>query len=335
MKKAFTFLPLLIFISGKTQTLTQVFNEPKAGDFEYILTADTSAYKTGIPAGPGNNITWDLQLLKTPPASETVSYLDSATVPSASLYPGCKYVMNRPLYFGYFGSDKVNGRTELLGISTSTLSLHFTDPAVILEYPVSFGSMSSDFTSGNFDAGIASGFCAGISQTIADGKGTLKLPAGRTYNDVLRVKTVLQLTLTAGIIPVGNVQQTLIMFYEASNKFPMLSLSYTKLQVMGSPANIITEHTINALKPLGIDEISKDNFEGVILYPNPADEFINVNIPATKSRVLNVEIYDTNGHLIAAEYAGKIDVRRLENGVYTTRIKLADGSIFMRKFLKF
>jgi hypothetical protein len=332
MKKA-ALISILFFASAHAQTLTQIFYEPKPGDFEYVFTADTSAYTSGIPAVAGDNLTWDLQLLKISPASETVRYLDSAAVAGSTLYPGCDFVMDRPLYYSYFKSDKTNGRTELLGLSSNTLTLHFNDPAVIIEYPAIYGDVASDLVSGEFDAGFLTGFCAGTSKTSVDGRGTLKLPGGRTYNDVLRVKAILQLTLTAGVLPVGNIEQTVIMFYHSSNKFAMLSLSYTKIQVIGSPASTTSEYTINALKPTGLSDNAPGYFSSLNIFPNPASDVLKIQIPGSL-RLEEIKIFDTNGRCVAASDAADIDIKKLESGLYIVRVKLSDGSILTGKFHK-
>ena len=67
---------------------------------------------------------------------------------------------------------------------------------------------------------------------------------------------------------------------------------------------------------------------GVVIYPNPVTDVLNINISAAGKLKTNAGIYDANGSLVQriliSNYQQQINVQRLAKGVYT--IRFADGS---------
>ena len=78
------------------------------------------------------------------------------------------------------------------------------------------------------------------------------------------------------------------------------------------------------------------------IYPNPADDFLNVSYSLNESSVVTFEILDLLGSTIgspiistkqqAGENVENVDLSDLPNGTYFLRIKTVDGSI-VKKFI--
>jgi len=85
------------------------------------------------------------------------------------------------------------------------------------------------------------------------------------------------------------------------------------------------EDTIFSYNPLVINEISPKNGSGIQIYPNPAENILNIYTANIQNKELEISIYDVNGRvLLSSKFLGNkatIDVSPLESGIYFIRIK--------------
>lgn len=96
---------------------------------------------------------------------------------------------------------------------------------------------------------------------------------------------------------------------------------------------IVTNTTINAFRPYttGIDEIGIE--DGVVIYPNPANEFIHLNFTSISKNV-SVKMYDATGKMVknmehVKSGENTINVSELESGLYL--INVTDGTTSITK----
>ena len=99
-----------------------------------------------------------------------------------------------------------------------------------------------------------------------------------------------------------------------------------------NPRNIVVTQDsafVAHFKPAdGIE--NAEQFEAVLVYPNPASTTICVNV----DEVVMMEIFDVNGRkVISKENSNKIDISQLADAVYTLRITLPQGEV-IRKIVK-
>ncbi|MEO6903150.1 MAG: T9SS type A sorting domain-containing protein [Bacteroidia bacterium] len=99
-------------------------------------------------------------------------------------------------------------------------------------------------------------------------------------------------------------------------------------------APVITNQTINTItKPLGIKEISKENFD---MYPNPSHSELNIGL----NNISSINVYDLQGRLMKKELvtAGttlkKLNIEELVNGLYLIELEKMDGTRVVKKFIK-
>ena len=72
------------------------------------------------------------------------------------------------------------------------------------------------------------------------------------------------------------------------------------------------------------------DFSGIIVYPNPAKEVLNI------STTLNIEVslYDMSGKKLRSKVTDKqIDLRNLPQGIYFLQINY-EGKIYNKKIIK-
>lgn len=335
MKKILLAIFILSGVFTKSQTLTQTANEPKVGDVDIEYLMDTTAFTSGLPISvTGSNCVWDFSGL----SSYTVltnNYLSPTAVPSASAYAGCSLVQESGLSYTFLKSVATpSAQTELIGLTLPLGSVNFTNTAIAARYPISYSYSLTDNVSGSFSSTITNGSCSGNITTKADGLGTLNLPQGQNYTNVLRVKTFLSLSLVAGFIPIATVKQTIYSYYHISNKFPVLNINYTAMQITGSSSPTISASVQgNSAMLLALQKLNQVNENAVSIYPNPAKSTLvianNSMLKIDKIKVFNM----LNQLVLESPQVESLNVSALCSGNYFMLIETEKGSVYKR-FIK-
>jgi hypothetical protein len=338
MKKVYIALFSLFIFSLESQTLSQSFTEPKVGDVNSFFRFDTSGYTTGMPlnvTGPGTM--WDFSKLQTASGPYSLAYASPSAVAGASNYPTATVVQNDPALTVYLKSTATpTTQTEILGMVLPAIGLTttFTNSAIAAIYPVSMGSTLSDNLSGSFSSQQGSGTCSGKSTYTADGTGTLTLANGLVFKNVIRMKSILTVTATIGF-PVGNLKITTYDYYDATQQFPVLSLSYSSLVLVGGTPTITGGATGNSKASVGIpdNQINSVAFE---VFPNPATHhlFVSGGKIMTEGKI---EITNAMGQMVKSLQTEpgvnqSVDVADLPPGFYTVTYS-SSGSRGVRKFM--
>ncbi|MCS3869816.1 aminopeptidase YwaD [Chryseobacterium ginsenosidimutans] len=101
---------------------------------------------------------------------------------------------------------------------------------------------------------------------------------------------------------------------------------------VGKAAVGALQHFAVATTVLGTNETATNALESIKIYPNPAKDFLNIDLPK-EVKNFNIEITDMNGRLILnKENETKINVSSLVNGAYLCTIK-ANDKIAVRKVI--
>ncbi|MGO4709773.1 M28 family peptidase [Chryseobacterium sp. 2TAF14] len=96
---------------------------------------------------------------------------------------------------------------------------------------------------------------------------------------------------------------------------------------VGKAAVGALQHFAVASSVLGTDEIAQNKLESVKIYPNPAKDILNVEIPAEIKNFV-FEIKDMNGRLISAHENEKtINVSKLSSGIYLCTVKSENETV--------
>ncbi|MBL7932278.1 MAG: T9SS type A sorting domain-containing protein [Bacteroidia bacterium] len=326
MKRLFIFTALFASILSHSQTLTQAANEPAAGDQDRLYYIDTAAFSNGLPNSVnGNSAVWNFTNLQALSPADTTFYVAPSSVPSSTDYPGCTVVQHGFLDIFIKSTTTPTTQTEILGVRSGTFNLTFTNTAIAAKYPISFGSGSTDNIAGTYTALGFNGPCSGAITTTADGFGTLNLPDGLSYNNVLRVKSVQTVTLTQLSFPIATIVQTIYNYYHNSQKYPLLSVNYQFIATAtGSNMNMsyVTGSTGAFVTGLKENLLNQDK---ISFYPNPANQFyVHLNIPVSLSEKLVVSFYDLTGKKVLSqeiESGSGLDhpilIKYLARGMYT------------------
>jgi hypothetical protein len=339
MKKFLSLLLILFSFTGFSQTLTQSFNEPVIGDNQPQYDIDTSAYSAGMPiAVTGSTAVWNFTSLVAHTPSFATSYVSPATVSNSANYPGCTVVSVSYMLTTFLKSvnSGTTQQTEILGLSSNTLNVTFTNSAIAAKFPMSYGSSSTDNMAGTFSGFSQNGTCNGNITTTADGLGTLNLPGGISLTNVLRVKSVQNLSMLLSGFPVGSAKQTIYNYYHSSQKFPIISINYTYLSIIGqnpstsSFVNGSVSHFTAVATGISENAISNDD---VMIYPNPAGQNVYFDIKKSANPIA-IKVYNQIGaEIYSAAYSDHLDISGFKGGMYVIEIK-TDKGFLIKKIIK-
>lgn len=77
---------------------------------------------------------------------------------------------------------------------------------------------------------------------------------------------------------------------------------------------------------VGTEEISTEGLEKIIMFPNPATDFLYID---SKNEILNIQVINAAGQLVYSENTNllkaKLDVNTLETGMYIVHVKTING----------
>jgi len=346
MKKIYTLLFALISITGvlKAQySLTAAANEPIVGDSERRKGFDSTA---ALINSTGSNQLWNFTSLtsNTVPAV-TSTYTTPSSVPgytASSTFNTSTIARTDGTVSSFFKSTPT--QFEFMGtVPASSLSLSFTNTAISAIWPVTSSYSNSDPFAGSIKVVViipSTGPFSGTQNVNASGTGTLQLPNGITLNNCLQLTSNLNGTGSVNILTVTatmTMSTTNYDYYHSSQKFPVLSVSYSKttfkLGATSTPTVTNTAAiTVNNDVFSGINEYTLDNT--LSIYPNPANGIFHVMFTNEKNEKLSLEIINNLGQNIKTIELGNdndintaVDVSTLQTGVYYVKTTLGKNSV--------
>ena len=100
-----------------------------------------------------------------------------------------------------------------------------------------------------------------------------------------------------------------------------------------NPSSNQNLHVLEGSTLLAVNQVKNDTFS---VYPNPANDFINVKLNNPAMVISQAGIYDLSGKLILnSNFANQmIDVKALATGSYLLVLKDAEGNSFSQKIIK-
>jgi hypothetical protein len=203
----------------------------------------------------------------------------------------------------------------LLGGYTPSLTVTFTNSAIIATYPVSYGYSLNDPVSGSFRYNTTNGACNGNIAVTAAAVGTIKLANNVSVPNVICLKSVENLTLSVGIFPFGTSSQIIYNYYAPNKKFPIVNINYTVYKLIaGTPTITAFAYGSNEFfTGVGISESQLDN-ESYRVYPNPFSDHLS-NRSTERGNVYR--LYSASGQLLIE--TGSLEDQRLnalQAGIY-------------------
>ncbi len=342
MKKTLLFCGLLTSSLLNAQSLT-ASDTLSSGIFLNYYSADTSANEYASVAGSG--VTWDYNNIGYLDAANTGMHKDSvidmanATSANQGYYPLAAYQEQFDTgiqsFFTNYGADSVVTYGFIFNDGTTDNVIRYqNDPLTSAKFPMALGTSYTDAVDGEAIANGVTAAMSGAATINVDGTGTLLL-AGNSYTNVIRVKTIENISGTVPLVGNVTITRTSYMYYDGSiSKLPLFI--YGKVDADLGAMGVTHVKTVWSKDPLngiaGIENVK--TLPSVSIYPNPATSIVNISTKnASTLKVINSigqTIYSTN----VSNDTQTIDVSNFATGVYFVEISNATEKITKKLVIK-
>lgn len=326
MKLLYTSILAVITLAAQAQpSITMAGSAPMPGD------SFVSYFGSYLAPGPaGANQTWDFSGL-IPDSTQIITFVAPSSTTNGASFPTADVAQVDPnggvVYFDYD-----NGDMEYVGTDAGGILVTQTDPEVVLDFPLSFGTTWTDTQAGT----LAFGTRSGTTNGNADAYGTLTLPSGVTVNNVLRVHLEQDYTDLLGLITVDYDFDT-HWFYVEGTEYPLLMLQTQVVTPSLGPAT--TNQFAQWLDPnsIGIEE-NISSIRSMRVYPVPSHEQVTIEYDLMKSETVQFELIDIIGRICKQgmpeqQGAGlnriNLNVDDLPAGQYQLRLRGKSGASTM------
>ena len=330
MKKIYVlaFTTLITISTTKAQlSITKAANDPLYGDMFNRKEYDSVGV---VPKNTGTNQVWNFSSYTQNANVLNTTFTTVATATNGASYLGATIVEMDGAGSNTYYKSTTTGY-ELVGAENTSLSYNYTNTASGWAWPTVYGYTNTDTYSGSAgSAGGATGTSIGSVTTTASGTGTLILPGGLALNDVLQltIRNQFILNYSSGAF-VLNIDAVDYDYFHASQKFPVLTVSYTSASgpVGNSPGKI----RVNNFVVTGINDF---NFDATFnIFPNPAKDFFNVSLHNENKKECKIEIMNSIGAVAETlslgndtDISSKISIAHLSAGIYFIKTTLGERS---------
>lgn len=331
---------------AQAPTLTAANFNPQFNDGFVNHVCDT----TGVSAGlPGPNVTWNYG-----GSSGLITTLvdTGKAVPVSSTSPGS-------LIAAFSANSNIAVITPTAGTSGASMTTYanesssklsntgyyqsmsqnavYTDPIDQLHYPVNYSNTDSDTYAGYITINGNTFHGSGVVYDTVDGWGTLKLPGGLTYLNVLRIHTSQIFVDSADLF--GHGIATFIFesynWYMPNYHSALMTINTAvgtglALGYYYKVVSYASQQISNAGVP-GIDQIGNS----LQLYPNPLQNELNVRFNLPTEKKVSVSIADMLGRemaVISDKYNKgvqniKINTTSFPKGLYLVHLNSGDETV--------
>lgn len=334
MKK--TVITILSCISGFSfiaQTLNQSTHAPAIGDVYVFQYADPTTLPANLGnPGPGN--TFNFASLTVYPPTYTAQGISVASTGSASTYPSANVAVKTGTDNAFYNSQ--SNKLEFYGGNFTfggyPVTLNFSTPAVLGVYPMGLGTTNTNTVAGTINLSGNNGNFVGTVSFTANATGTLTVPGGQTYANVIRVQTNQLMTFTITFVQ-GTITVDQYDYYAPSysnfpnpnNNWPVLTIQNSTVVSTVGGTSVQSTVTINSNYQTLSNEANHFTFNNshVSLFPNPAKDFVTI----MADKIKNIEIIDISGKKILETNKNTIDLTSFQSGLYFIRVETDSQSI--------
>src|SRR5690554_997502 len=304
-------------------------NAPQIGDGMTLYRLDTLAPAYGGVTGSG--VTWDYSTtLGFKDDTRTVTVLDASTTGNAASFGTSTVAQEVEGFLMSYTTSVGTGRESQGFVFTEpsfgeVVAVFDTDPAQYYNYPMDVSSPAIyDTYEGQVNSALGTSSMTGKLEALVDGEGTLKL-WGNDYTNVLRYKIIDTMDVL-GIPVLGDIQMTRVQYeyYDLANgNLPIFV--HTNV-IFGQPGGVPMNTTTLVLSKDETTQyvsVSENVLEQTTVYPNPASEIINIQLPSS-IETANVVITDALGREVYTATLNAtlktIDVSKMNKGMYFVNI---------------
>ena len=310
-------------------TLTDVNTNPQIGDKVILHISNYTSPGTG-----GTNQNWNFSSL--PSNAVDTQFVDNSSNSAYSAsFPNATYYMysSSSTDEGFYNSN--SSVQQIVGLySAGTGTSPYTDPQDALRFPFQYQNTFADSFSTYFTSGVTI-YRNGEAVVTADGYGSVTLPYG-TLNGVLRVETIQDYTDSSSFsTTVGKT--TSYHWYKPGVRYPVLMLA-----TLQYGTNTVQQCWYLDQSVVGINNNDASENPHVNIYPNPAQNSLQLQFKLPSTSDVSLSIFDARGKVVLHEDYGKIpggqnkltaNIESLQTGMYFLKIKTETG-IITERFIK-
>ncbi len=323
---------VFIFSANAQLNLTKATTEPVLGDVNIKQGYDSVGI---LPKNAGAGQLWDFSALTTNTVVEVSTFTTVASTPSAAAYSSATIAEDKGQGSYTYGKSTAT-QYELVGIVDPSISLNFTNTAIAAIWPVNMGYSNTDNFSGSASSGTTTGTASGTVNTVGSGTGTLVIPGGATFTNVLQMKSHQQIKLNFlfGIVTATMVA-TDYNYYHSSQKFPILTVNYT--DISGAFTSTTASVKVNNAVITGLNNL---NFDATFaIFPNPAKDHFNIKLDNVDNANCRIDIFNSVGQVCKSVdfgnntyISGNIAISDLVTGIYVVKTTLGN-KVSVRKLI--
>ncbi|PWH86128.1 T9SS type A sorting domain-containing protein [Brumimicrobium oceani] len=332
MKKNLLLVASLFIGATSIAQFTQT-NAPADGDGTTLFVIDSLA--PSFAAVTGSGVTWDYSSYAGY-GNETrnITALDATTTTNAASFPNSTISIDLENFLQTYSSSS---STDLTGRgfvynepNVGEIIAQFnSDQANMMSFPMDENSAAiNDVFSGDLNytlpfAGTQTTPLTGILKAEVDGKGTLVL-ANNSFSNVLRYS--IRDTINSTVTGLGDIQmvRSQYEYYDhAQSTLPIFIHISVDFGILGGAALSSSTLVMSLEDPTGIVGLSKNELASTSVYPVPATEELNIELPASVETA-NLTMTDVQGRQVYSTVlnASKktIDVSNMKKGMYILNI---------------
>ncbi|MBW7866710.1 MAG: T9SS type A sorting domain-containing protein [Brumimicrobium sp.] len=320
MKKSLLLLASALFIGMgvKAQFTQSTYPTIGTGDTYFLIDSMAPNYSATV----GNSVTWDYssatgyngttRLLTVMDPSSTSFSSDFATATHAIDIENLTTSFTTVDAAGVISNGFV---FQISGIGDAVATFDGTD-VEYYNFPFNYGdALTSTYTGAVSIMGMSFPF-SGKSYVKVDGKGTLKL-ATNDYTDVLRYNAIDSIFVPG--TPLGDLNII-------RNQYEYYSLTDNKLPLfihVSMETGFMDFSVVLSLEEPTPSGLVKEGLTNFTVYPNPANDILNVSFPSLKGEVA-IEMVDALGRSVYTSNVNStsetINVASLNQGIYFVKV---------------
>lgn len=228
-----------------------------------------------------------------------------------------------------------NTEKRYWGLSNGGVKIEFEQPIVDMKFPMAYKDVISGSMNGSYITGTTVEPITGSYTSEADAWGTLELPDGNIYNNVLRVKLVKNYQQQAGSLTY-TIQTTRYQYYAEGVRYPVLIVleNHVSSDCNCSCGNYTTEQAYylpgaqaETRQLLNGNSVADNNVK-INVFPNPFHDNLNAAVSIGRAVEANVDIVDAAGRKI--KDFGSYNLVEGENSLNLETGDLVPGNYFLR-----
>lgn len=347
MKKIFTAALLLLSASSlmAQNKITYRVNGLNAGDVRAMKQIEY------LPQGNGGaNQYWNFSGAKEIKGM-TIAQAENVATPIGNIDLSSRNTLlavdeggEKTTYFEITNTEK-----RYWGLSNGGVKIEFAQPIVDMKFPMAYRDVITGSMNGSYITGSTVEPITGTYTSEADAWGTLELPDGNVYNNVLRVKLVKNYQQQAGSLTY-TIQTTRYQYYAEGVRYPVLIVleNHVASDCNCTCGNYTTEQAYYLpgaqaeSKQLLNGKSVADNNVHINVFPNPFHDFLNASVRINNAAEANIDVVDAAGrkikdfgtyNLVEGENALNLETADLVPGNYFIRV-VVDGVNYAKGVLK-